>query len=302
MTWLGKILTIVVFVMALAWLSLTAATFATRTNWKASSDKYKQLLEESEAQRKREYDAAQAKISDLNSQLAEARRSSETSADRNAQLSGALDLNARDYNLLNARIEKGDVLAVELAANLKAAQVELDAVRKRSAGLEDERKDLLISLNLARNTQAAAEADARQARSREEDSNKQNDYLRQLVNELRQRGGGGFAGPGETGPFGPNSPTVPEGARGSVTAYSDGLVVLSIGLDAGLTPGAELQVSRLSGGGRYIGTVVVTDVRPKMAVARFKPPFPKQMNQLKPDELPAVGDRVEKTPSATGLK
>jgi hypothetical protein len=303
MTWLGKILTVMVLLLALTWVWLTALTFATRTNWKASSDKYKASLEESEAQRKREFDSAQAKIADLNSQLAEARKSSETSADRNAELARANDLNQKDYGTLTTSIQKGDVAAVEAAANLKAAQDELDAVRKRSAGLEDERKDLLISLNTARNNQAAAEADARQARAREEDANKRNDYLAGLVNELKQRvgSGGGYTSTG-TGPFEGGTPPVPEGARGTVTAYSDGLVVLSIGLDAGLTPGAELQLSRLTGGGKYIGTVVVTDVRPKMAVARFKPPYPKRIDQLKPDELPTAGDRVEKSPSTTGLK
>jgi hypothetical protein len=82
----------------------------------------------------------------------------------------------------------------------------------------------------------------------------------------------------------------PDGVRGSVTAYSDGLVVLSIGLDAGLTSGTELDLYRA--GDKYLGKVVVTDVRPKMAVARFKPPGGKRIDQLKPEELPKVGDAV----------
>lgn len=300
MTWLGKILTVMVFLLALCWVWLTALSFATRTNWKTSSDKYKAALEQSESLRKREYDAAQSKIADLSSQLAEARKSAETSAERNAELARALDSNQKDYYQVTSKIEKGDVEAVTLAANLKAAQDELDAARKRSASLEDERQVLSVALQVARNNQSAAEADARQARGREEDAYKRIDFLQAQVSELKQRAGsgGGLAG----GVFDTGPPPVPEGARGTVTAYADGLVVLSIGLDAGLSPGVELQLSRLTGGGKYLGTVVVTDVRPKMAVARFKPPFPKRIDQLKPDELPTIGDRVEKSPTTTGLR
>lgn len=301
MTWLGKILTVMVLLLALCWMWLTALTFATRTNWKTSSDKYKVALEDSESQRQREYAASQSKIADLNSQLAEARKSAETSSERAAELARALDSNQKDYYQVTSKIEKGDVEAVTLAANLKAAQDELDEARKRSAKLEDERKDLSILLQLARNTQSAAEADARQARSREEDAYKRIDFLTLQVNELKQRAGsGGFAGPG--GPLDGGPTPVPEGARGTVTAYDGGLVVISIGLDAGLSQNSELQISRLTGGGKYIGTVLVTDLYPKYAVAKFKPPFPKRIDQLKPDELPKAGDRVEKSPSATGQR
>lgn len=79
----------------------------------------------------------------------------------------------------------------------------------------------------------------------------------------------------------------PAGTRGSVTAYSDGLVVLSIGIDAGLAPGMELDVYRAD---KFLGSVVVTDVRPKMAVARFKPAGDRRIGQLTPAELPQVGD------------
>jgi hypothetical protein len=78
-----------------------------------------------------------------------------------------------------------------------------------------------------------------------------------------------------------------------VTGYQDGLVVLNIGLDAGLTAGAVLDVYREDGGGQYLGTVVVDRLYPKQAVAVFHPADAKRtIRQLRPEELPKAGDIV----------
>ncbi|HJZ58794.1 MAG TPA: hypothetical protein VKE74_27880, partial [Gemmataceae bacterium] len=109
------------------------------------------------------------------------------------------------------------------------------------------------------------------------------------LQDLRARGPGGAVGPELRSE---RRPPLYEGTRGTVTGYENGLVVLSIGLDAGVNPGAVLDISRLAEG-RYLGTVVVTDSYPKYAVASFKPVGQKPISRLKPDELPKIGDRVE---------
>jgi hypothetical protein len=70
-------------------------------------------------------------------------------------------------------------------------------------------------------------------------------------------------------------------------------VQISLGIDAGLEPGSRLDVYRESGGGKYLGTLVVTkSLYPKEAVAEFKPARPVPLAQLRPDELPRKGDTV----------
>ena len=79
-------------------------------------------------------------------------------------------------------------------------------------------------------------------------------------------------------------------------------VHISIGIDAGLEPGSRLDVYRESGGGQYLGTLVVTKaLYPKEAVAQFRPSRPVAISQLRPDELPRKGDTVGSV-STTGRR
>jgi hypothetical protein len=88
---------------------------------------------------------------------------------------------------------------------------------------------------------------------------------------------------------------VPENIRGTVEANmsSDGFVLISLGIDAGLEPGSKLDVYRETGGGKYLGTLTVTGtLRPKEAVAEFRPARPVALTQLSAAELPKKGDVV----------
>ncbi|HJZ58795.1 MAG TPA: hypothetical protein VKE74_27885 [Gemmataceae bacterium] len=173
----------------------------------------------------------------------------------------------------------------KLQKNLQAALDELDAVRNRSAKLEEERKEYASQLQHAKAAQLAAEKEAKAARLREEELTKKVEVL--AAEAKKPQPGGPGASP----------PPLPEGIRGSVTAYKDGLAVLSIGLDAGLQKGTELDVYRIEGGStKSLGKAVVTDVYPKCAVANFKPVGGKPLKQLQPDELPKVGDMAGRKP------
>jgi len=292
MTWLGKILAVMVLLLSLVWVWLTAVTFATRTNWKAQYDEAKRSLEKSESYRAEETARANNRIADLEKKLADERSRNDTHSAQNVSLNKALVLNSADYASLDIRFNESDPKAVVQASNLQAALNEQDSLRKRNAALEDEGKDLRITRERALNEKAAAEADARQARAISEEFQKRNDFLAAELQDLRARGasGGGIAGLQLD-----RRPAAPlyEGTRGEVTGYQDGLVVLSIGLDAGVNPRSVLEISRLGGGGKYLGTVVVTDAYPKYSVASFRPVSGKPLNRLAADELPRIGDRVD---------
>jgi RNA polymerase sigma factor (sigma-70 family) len=100
----------------------------------------------------------------------------------------------------------------------------------------------------------------------------------------------GTTDPTTPGPGRGGSP-VPVDVRGKVTRYEDDLLTFSIGQDAGLAAGAELDVWRPRTG-RHLGTVTVVRVTPKEAVGSFRPPPHRPAQDLKPDELPTAGDDV----------
>ncbi len=103
----------------------------------------------------------------------------------------------------------------------------------------------------------------------------------------------------------PNTPPekpLPDSIRGTVTAYKDGYVSLSIGIDAGLTPGATLDIWREEGM-QWLGSVVVERVYPKEAVATFKPADSRRaISKLIAKELPVKGDIVGKLGDRLKLK
>ena len=69
MTWLGKILAILVMVMAVAGMWFTTSAYVARTNWKTQADMYKKSFEEAKAARDNEYRVYLAEKNALLSQL-----------------------------------------------------------------------------------------------------------------------------------------------------------------------------------------------------------------------------------------
>ena len=300
MTWLGKILVFVVMLMALAWVWLTATDYTTRVNWKAQRDAYKKGFDEAVAARDSDYKRHQAELAALNQKseslekdLAASKATVDTLARANREAKAKLDEVITATSTVNQTV-------VQLQTVREALEKELTTVRERNNKLEADRLELTVSREQARRDELAARNDANLANKKYEDLSRQNEDLRNTMAELRANGG-------RPGPLvGPRAPTVPENLRGTVTAVEPGapdLVELSIGLDAGLTFGSELDLYRLSGGGKHLGTVVVTHVYAKKAVARFRPADGRPIGRLRPDELPRVGDTVSKlTNGGTALR
>ncbi|MCI0701277.1 MAG: sigma-70 family RNA polymerase sigma factor [Planctomycetia bacterium] len=113
---------------------------------------------------------------------------------------------------------------------------------------------------------------------------------------LRPVGPGSFAPtPAAPVPVGPGSELgleLPENVRGSVLDVNKELVRISIGIDAGLEAGVVLDVYRVADKPKYLGTLVVKTVKPKEAVAEFKPARKVPLDKLREDELPRKGDSV----------
>jgi RNA polymerase sigma factor (sigma-70 family) len=71
------------------------------------------------------------------------------------------------------------------------------------------------------------------------------------------------------------------------------VVEISIGLDAGLEEGSELDIGREANRGTYLGKLSVKKVNPKTAVCEFKPARQVPLEKLRDEELPRKGDSVQ---------
>jgi hypothetical protein len=294
MSWFGKILTFLVFIGAGVWAYFSAAAFVTRANWQARADQYKKAFEDSEKFREKEARASAAALAALN-QLYDAEKARAADIEKGlTDLKASVAKDDATYKQLLANYTSLQAQANVRDAQVKAIQDELKTTRDRNNLLQDQAVALVLLKEAADRARLGAENDARLARAISDENARKIETLTALVTELRQTGGG--SGTATVLRSIEKAPApLPENIRGTVEANmsTDGFVLIGIGIDAGLEPGSKLDVYRETGGGKYLGTLVVTGtLRPKEAVAEFRPARPVGLTQLRPDEMPRKGDIV----------
>jgi hypothetical protein len=160
---------------------------------------------------------------------------------------------------------------------------DLDAAKKRIAELEKKAEEQALILEENRRQVLQAQNAEKLARATAE-------ALAARLDKLRaQRGEPQHPPLPRVEPY-----ALPEDLRGNIVDVAGDLVTISIGIDAGLTVGAVLEVYRPDGK-KVIGTVKVTDafnLYPKQAVVKFTPARKAELKDLKPEELPKKGDVV----------
>jgi len=292
MTWFGKILTFFVLVGACVWAYFTVNVYATRTNWKARADSYEKAFKESEAAREKEYREYQANKEALVRLVGNEKSRNDDLAAGYARLEKTGREADIQYRKIEADYRDADVQARILQGSVTSMLNELDQNRKRLTLLEDDRVKLVLAKELADRGKLQAENEAKLARSIADENARRIETLSAQVTELRLTGGTGTGAVLRS--IEKQPAPLPENIRGTGMRDMVGdFVQISIGLDAGLEPGSRLDVYREAGGGRYLGTLVVTkSLYPKEAVAEFKPARPVPIAQLRPDELPRKGDIV----------
>jgi hypothetical protein len=303
MSWLGRILTFLVFIGAVIWAYFTVNVYVTRTNWKVRADAFEQAKKESEANREREMRDNQANREALVRMYA-------AEKSRGDELEKALDeLKAAgrkvddSYKEIEQKLRETDVEARKRDARIKTIQDELADTRKRNTFLEDDRVKLVLQKEAADREKLRSDNEAKLARAIADENAKKVETLTARVTELLQTGGGGGVATVLRTVDKVPAP-LPENIRGTVMRdMVDNFVQISIGIDAGLEPGSKLDVYRETNGGKYLGTLVVTKTLfPKEAVAEFRPARPVPVAQLRPDELPRKGDTVGHVSAGTGTR
>lgn len=284
MTILGKMLTFLVLVLAVVWNGLVVNAYVTRSNWRAEVKKYQdkavEAAESANSQAKlvaAQRDAAadsqrvlREEITRLDTQLKDVRgqiTSLKDSYDKALKAQAAA-------GEVEAKLQANNASLIEQVNNLTTTLGEKEG-KLNQQNLEAERAK-------AEQTRAQLEAAAYQQRYE-----KLNEQYQNLQDRVRNMQIGNTSGTEVRA-------AAPTGFRGTVRAFSGDLVAFTPGLDAGLQRGAKLTAYRYlpGGGGKYLGTVTVTDVSPKEAVGRFVLPpntrpsadnYPRSGDELKPN-------------------
>ncbi len=291
MTWLGKILAVLVMLMAVAWMWFTVSVYVARTNWKNQSEMYKDAFEKARVARESEYRVYQSERDALAKQASTERTNAKGMAEQLAVAERVKDENVKKIAELDAIIKTSDIRAIELAASLQATLEELKGVRKRSNELEDKTVQLVREKESAEKARLEAQIQARQAEGEQRLAEARLEDVSAQLKDLQTSGGSASASVQNR--LNKPPPPVPDGLRGTVTAVDGSFVAVTVGIDAGVAVGMVLDIFRSEGAGQYLGSVVITRVYPKQAVGEFKPANPRQtLKQLRPEQLPKVGDNV----------
>lgn len=295
MSWLGKIMTWLVLIGSVVWGYFTVNAYVTRVNWKTRADTYEKAFKESEAAREKEFrDNQLARAAAMRMYVAERDRADQAQAalDNVQAASRKVD---KEYKEIEEKLIETKTGRETRDARLKTFQDEIDNTRKRNALLEDKLVAQILEREKAERARVEAVNEAKFANALAAENAKKIEELTALVTDLKQTGGvSGVAAVNRA--INKVPAPLPENIRGTVTRdMVDGLVQISIGIDAGLDVGSRLDVYRETGEGKYLGTLVVTkSLYPKEAVATFIPARAVPISQLRPDELPRKNDTVGK--------
>jgi hypothetical protein len=284
MTAFGKMLVIINFLLVLAWGALAVITFATRTNWRAASERNAKIADDNYK------GASEIKKQDL-ANTDDSRSGYAAVAAENdrlkAELKQAQEINknlTKSYEDKLAADRKNDATITAKDATIKTLQ---DAADLNDKELTKVKADLDAQTRKAKDAEAKMEDAILEARSFKQQAERLTTRIQELADkysDLVQGGGKSLTG----------SPPAPENFRGTVRAYKDGFVEITPGLNAGLRPGTVLRIQRLEGGGKFVGYLTIgADVNPDKAVGTWNKPA----GLVKPAaaDLPKVGDEVVPT-------
>jgi hypothetical protein len=301
MTWLGKILTFLVLIGAGVWAYFSIQLYVTRVNWKAELERERTARKNSDAALTAELRRhATSEESYKRRLLAEEKKSIDLTTQVKS-LSDAAGKTADDFKKLHAQMEDFNAKEVELLAKVERTNKELENVRARNDLLENQAVALVVATETAKKEAVKAENARRLALAIADDNAKKVEELTARVNELKLSGGSGTATVLKTLDKPP--PAMLSNLRGEVTNVSGDLVTLSIGIDAGLGVGSVLDIYRLDGGGRYLGTVKITsalNLFPKQAIATFIPSRNVPLERLRAEDMPRKGDEVRPPNAISG--
>lgn len=262
----GRILVILVFLMALVVGGFMVVDYGTRKNWRDAYDKL--ALEMEVAKKGSEVGGTtnqklSADVNKLTQERDTARRdlADEQILRKRDQDKAKEDLDAAEQRTKEAQLTSQQYLAAK--ERLAKQEVELLAINKqRQEEIIKQQAEITKNKNIARAQESAYLA----AQERLEQAQQEITRLTRALAKVTA----GPAGEDKIARGKPNPPTVyVEGKIDSVHAEDKGLVRISVGSDKGLVKDHTLEAYRLNPP-QYLGMIRIVDVQPHEAVGRLE--------------------------------
>ena len=260
MTYVGKILVLVIMAFSLLFLGISTVVFSTAKNWRTATEDQKKEVEKvkqklSEAQAKA--DEAKKQLSDTQTAAAEVTKQLNTRI-RELENQNKLDLD----QITNVRSQ-----LVKAQESAKSALDEVEAKRNETTLLRSQKSVVEKQANDFKLKQAELNDRIRELERMMESATKNNSDLREKVakfSTLLQRAGL----PTDISQIkGVESPPPVQGQVKRV-APDNRRIELTIGSDDGLVVGHELYLYHTTPRPEYLGRVRIVSVEPDQAVAR----------------------------------
>jgi hypothetical protein len=266
MTVLGKILVGLNFVFSLVAASLFVMSYAARTNWKNYADKVEA-----------EYKVADGSAKAYALEAAEARRSG---GERARIAEEQLAAKTAELKVQKDQLEEAQRNLVATTENLRQAKIAIDSGNAQKKLLMDDSKRLeaaviakdqeiktnLVTMNDLKKDKVNADIARDGFKEMAEGLEKRVRELEAFVKKAKATG----VVPASSAVLASDNPP-PEDIEGFVKRDADasGLVLISIGSDAGILKGHTLEVFRLSPQAKYLGRIKVIEVRPYESVGQI---------------------------------
>jgi hypothetical protein len=269
MTVLGKILVGLNFVFSLVAASLFVMSYAARTNWKNYADKVEA-----------EYKVADGSAKAYALEAAEARRSGDERARIAKEQLDARTKEIKDPGGLKDQLDEAQGKLVAATENLRQAKIAIDSGNAQKKLLMDDSKRLeaaviakdqeiktnLVTMNDLKKDKVNADIARDGFKEMAEGLEKRVRELEAFVKKAKATG----VVPASSAVLASDNPP-PEDIEGFVKRDADatGLVLISLGSDAGILKGHTLEVFRLSPQAKYLGRIKVIEVRPYESVGQI---------------------------------
>jgi hypothetical protein len=267
MTVLGKILVGLNFLFSLVAASLFVFSYAARTNWHTSYDNLKG-----------QYDVASASADLYAKEAGKARAdcdekvrlSNEQLAAKTAELKVQKDAAEETQRNLAATAENLKQANATIASNTQQKNLlQSDNKRLEAAVIakDTEIKNNLVVMNDLKKDKVNADIARDGYKEMSEGLEKR---VRELEEFVRKAKASGVVPAGGTVVSAADNPP-PEDIQGFVKRDADptGLVLISLGSDAGILKGHTLEVFRLAPQGKYLGRIKIIEVRPYESVGQI---------------------------------
>jgi hypothetical protein len=260
MTFVGKILVIVIMAFALLFLGISTVVFSTATNWKAATEAEKKKVNELTGKSRDLTAAVDAAKKDLEKAKADSAAATTQAENKIKGLDDEIKNNQAEITAARSKLEVAQQSANTALLEAEANRKETEQLRTQKSEVEKQANEFKLQQTDLNDKIRELE---RQNKSLDENNKDLRDRVARYSTLLRRNG----LSDDITTVKGLESPPAVQGEVARVDTKNS-RVEITIGSDDGLVPGHELYVYRVSPRPQYLGKIQILSVDPDQAVAR----------------------------------